>query len=60
MNHSAVAGGRSFGAIRGFLAIAGATMRCASAVESGHIPTPRDLKALGITQPLPGGQLLGR
>ena len=53
-------GGRSFEAIRDFLAIAGAAMRCASAVESGRSPNARDLKALGISQPLARGQLLGR
>ena len=53
-------GGRSFEAIRDFFTIAGAAMRCASAVESGHSPKAGDLKALGISQPLVRGHLLGR
>lgn len=48
------------GAIRGFFDIAGAAIRTASAVESGRRPDPRDLKALGMSQLLSGGDLLGR
>ena len=64
MNPSAFAqpatGGRSLEAIRDFFAIAGAAIRCASAVESGNRPNTRDLTTLGISQQLSGGRLLGR
>ncbi|NNM72372.1 hypothetical protein [Enterovirga aerilata] len=57
---SAAAGGRSFGTIRTFLEIAGAAIRCASAVEAGRRPNSRDLKTLGIGEALPHTQLFGR
>ena len=64
MNSSALAApatsGRSFEAIRDFFAIAGAAIRCASAVESGYRPNQRDLKTLGITEALSRAQQIGR
>ena len=51
---------RSFATLRTFLAIAGASIRCAAAVESGYRPDQRDLNALGIGEAMSRTRQLGR
>ncbi len=51
---------RSLETVRAFFEIAGAAIRCASAVESGYRPNIGDLKTLGISESLARTQLLGR
>ena len=64
MNSSALAPaanrGRGFEAIRTFVEMAGAALRCAAAVESGYRPNTRDLRTLGIEDQLARTSLLGR